>query len=98
MPFLLALEAHELPLLVPELFSRGVSTWLGEAKRKRAVPTAGSSTAIPPWRPGSLCSGSECRTARGTDRLLRVRREFWTSFTEAFILAFMSSFRSAPKN
>jgi hypothetical protein len=38
MTLLLTLEAHDLPLFAPELFSRGVSTWLGEAMRKRAVP------------------------------------------------------------
>ena len=53
----------------------GVGSRLAEARRKRAVPTAGSSTAVPPWGPLSLCPGSERRTARGTDRLFRVRGE-----------------------
>ena len=75
MPLLVALEALDLPPLVPELLPRGVGSRLGEARRKRAVPTAGSSTAVPPWGPLSLCPGSERRTARGTDRLFRVRGE-----------------------
>ena len=70
-----SLAALYLPSLVPELLPRGLGARLVEARRKRAVPTAGSSTAVPPWGPLSLCPGSERRTAHGTDRLFRVRGE-----------------------